>query len=84
MRVTHGATDHHEGEETFTVTSEVSNFYPWIRGSGWFARLGTWLYSQTQFRVHVWITKGFLRSLADLPAEVIRRGEDPADAPRPD
>lgn len=81
MRVTHSPADRGEQEESFTVTSEVSNFYPWIRGSGWFARLGTWLYSQTQFRVHVWITKGFLRSLADLPAEVIRRGEDPADPP---
>lgn len=63
--------------ESFTVTSEVSNFYPWIRGSGWFARLGTWIYSQTQFRVHVWITRGFLKSLEGLPAEVLRRGEDP-------
>jgi hypothetical protein len=83
MRVTHGEADHDAGIETFTVTSEVANFYPWIRGSGWFARLGTWIYSQTQFRVHVWITKGFLRSLADLPAEVIRKGEDPADEPGP-
>lgn len=81
MRVTHGQADARTGEENFTVTSEVSNFYPWIRGSGWFARLGTWLYSQTQFRVHIWITKGFLRSLADLPAEVIRKGEDPSDSP---
>ena len=81
MRVTHGAEDRQEGTEAFTVTSEVANFYPWIRGSGWFARLGTWLYSQTQFRVHVWITKGFLRSLGDLPAEVIRKGEDPEAGP---
>ena len=81
MRVSHGEEGHHDGTESFTVTSEVANFYPWIRGSGWFSRMGTWLYSQTQFRIHVWITKGFLRSLSDLPAEVLRRGEDPASAP---
>jgi hypothetical protein len=65
------------GRERLTVTSEVANFYPWLRGSGWFARLGTWLYSQTQLRIHIWITKGYLRSLRTLPATVIRRGEDP-------
>ena len=81
MRVSHGTDSREDGTESFTVTSEVANFYPWIRGSGWFARLGTWLYSQTQLRIHVWITKGFLRSLADLPGEVLKRGEDPASAP---
>lgn len=65
------------GRERLIVTSEVANFYPWLRGSGWFARLGTWLYSQTQLRIHIWITKGFLRSLRSLPAAVISRGEDP-------
>ena len=47
----------------------VCNFYPWLRGRGRFARLGTWLYSQTQVRVHRFVTYGFLRSLArlDLP-----------------
>jgi hypothetical protein len=69
------------GTESITVTSEVVNFYPWIRGSGWFARLGTWLYSQTQLRVHIWLTRGFLRSLRDLPDEVIVRGEDPGSDP---
>ena len=81
MRVSHGREGHHPGTESFTVTSEVANFYPWIRGTGWFARLGAWLYSQTQFRIHVWITRGFLRSLADLPAEVLKRGEDPEAPP---
>lgn len=65
------------GRERLIVTSEVANFYPWLRGSGWFTRLGTWLYSQTQLRIHIWITKGFLRSLRSLPAAVIGRGEDP-------
>lgn len=50
------------------VSSTVSNFYPWIRGRGRFARFGTWLYTRTQFRIHVAVTRGFLRSLAELPA----------------
>ena len=65
------------GYQAMTVTSEVVNFYPWLRGSGWFARLGTWLYSQTQLRIHLWVTRGYMRSLADLPASVIRQGADP-------
>jgi hypothetical protein len=51
------------------VRVEVRNFYPWLRGSGRFARLGTWLYAQTQLRIHVIVCNAFLRSLAriDLP-----------------
>jgi len=51
------------------VTTEVSNFYPFLRGGGWFARVGVRLYSATQVRIHTWVTHGFLRSLArlDLP-----------------
>lgn len=51
------------------LSAEVSNFYPWLRGSGRFARFGAWLYSQTQLRIHVIVTNGFLRSVArgDLP-----------------
>jgi hypothetical protein len=48
------------------VTMEVRNFYPWLRGGSGFARFGTGLYSQTQLRIHRWVTKGFLRSLASL------------------
>jgi hypothetical protein len=57
------------GQARLRVSSEVRNFYPWLRGSGRFARIGTWLYSQTQLRIHVLVTHGFLRSLArlDLP-----------------
>ena len=44
------------------VTMEVRNFYPWLRGSGRFAKLGVWLYSQTQQRIHRSVTRGFLRS----------------------
>ena len=61
------------------VANSVTNFYPWLRGTGWFSRFGTWLYSQTQLRIHVLVTHGFLRSLARLdlpPSEVgALRGE---------
>lgn len=51
------------------VSVQVRNFYPWLRGSGRFARIGAWLYSQTQVRIHRLVTFGFLRSLVrlDLP-----------------
>jgi hypothetical protein len=58
-----------DGRARLRVSAEVANFYPWLRGSGWFARIGTWLYNQTQVRIHVLVTHGFLRSL--------RRGELP-------
>jgi hypothetical protein len=56
-------------EERVRVRLEVRNFYPWLRGSGRFARFGAWLYAQTQLRIHVLVCNGFLRSLArlDLP-----------------
>lgn len=66
-----------QGHQAMTVTSEVINFYPRLRGTGWFARTGTWIYSQTQLRIHLWVIRGYLRSLADLPSSVIREGEDP-------
>jgi hypothetical protein len=48
------------------VSSEVANFYPTIGGWGWFARIGQFLYSMTQLRIHVIVTNAFLRSLARL------------------
>ena len=54
------------GEVTARVTSEVSNFYPAIRGSGWFARVGRVIYRFTQLQIHVIVTNAFLRSLANL------------------
>jgi hypothetical protein len=60
--------------ETVRVRVEVRNFYPWLRGSGWFARWGAWLYSQTQLRLHVLICNGFLRSLAQLDLPPSRIG----------
>jgi hypothetical protein len=75
-----------DGRARLAVAVEVRNFYPWIRGSGRFARLGTWFYSQTQARIHSLVTRGFLRSLARLelpPPEVgSLRGEIAAEEVR--
>jgi hypothetical protein len=46
------------------VSMEVQNFYPWLRGTGPFARVGVWLYAQTQQRIHRAVTRGFLSRLA--------------------
>jgi hypothetical protein len=54
------------GEVTARVTSQVSNFYPALRGSGWFARIGRFIYRFTQLQIHVLVTNAFLRSLANL------------------
>lgn len=54
------------GEVTVTVSSEVVNFYPAIGGQSWFARIGRFLYNQTQLRIHVIVSSAFLRSLANL------------------
>jgi hypothetical protein len=72
------------GRVRLRLEASVANFYPWLRGTGWFARFGTWLYSQTQLRIHIVVTNGFLRSLARLdlpPSEVgTLRGEIAARA----
>jgi hypothetical protein len=56
-------------ETTVRVRLEVRNFYPWLRGRGWFARVGAWIYAQTQLRIHTAVCNSFLRSLSrlDLP-----------------
>jgi hypothetical protein len=56
-------------EATATVTSEVVSFYPMIA-----ARIGRWIYNQTQLRIHVIVTHAFLRSLANLELEESRVG----------
>jgi hypothetical protein len=43
------------------VRVEVANFYPWL-ASG----IAMWFYQATQSRIHVIVTHGFLRSLANL------------------
>lgn len=71
------------GCERLRIRSEVSNFYPFLRGSGWFARIGARIYAATQLRIHVLVTHGFLRSLArlDLPESVVGNLAD-EDEPR--
>jgi hypothetical protein len=68
----------------YLVRMEVRNFYPWLRGTGGLTRFGTWLYSQTQLRIHRWVTRGFLRSLAklDLPPSEVGRIHSEIDAAR--
>ena len=56
-------------EVTVRISSEVVQFYPLLAGWGWFARIGRWIYNQTQLRLHVIVTYAFLRSLADLEFE---------------
>ena len=66
--------DEGASEATAIVTSEVVNFYPVIAGWGAFARIGRFLYNQTQLRIHVIVTNAFLRSLANLDLEASRVG----------
>jgi len=51
------------------VEVEVANFYPAIAN-----RLGRWIYTNTQSRIHVIVTHGFLRSLAKLDLAQSRVG----------
>jgi len=50
-----------DGRSRLNVEVEVANFYPAIA-----SRLGRWLYTNTQSRIHVIVTHGFLRSLKKL------------------
>jgi hypothetical protein len=58
------------GHERIHVEVEVANFYPAIA-----SRLGRFLYTNTQSRIHVIVTHGFLRRLAhrDLEQSVTGR-----------
>lgn len=58
-----------EGRATAHVEVEVANFYPAI-ASG----ISRWVYANTQSRVHVLMTHGFLRSLARLDLAESRVG----------
>ncbi|HEY2636080.1 MAG TPA: hypothetical protein VGI54_01725 [Solirubrobacteraceae bacterium] len=57
------------GCERLCVEVAVVNFYPAIA-----FRLGRWLYAQTQSRIHVVVTYGFLRSLRRLDLAQSRVG----------
>jgi hypothetical protein len=50
-----------DGRARVHVEVEVANFYPAIA-----SRLGRWIYTNTQSRIHVIVTHGFLRSLKKL------------------
>jgi hypothetical protein len=72
-----GAAPGPSAEERLGVAVEVRNYYPWLRGSGWFSRFGKLLYAQTQMRIHVFVTKGFLRDLSRLDVPSWQRADDP-------
>jgi hypothetical protein len=62
------------GMARINVEVEVANFYPQIA-----SRLGRFLYTNTQSRIHVIVTHGFLRRLArrDLDESVAGRFREP-------
>jgi hypothetical protein len=52
------------GRATLHVEVELASFYPAIA-----FRIARWVYANTQSRIHVLVTHGFLRSLANLELE---------------
>jgi hypothetical protein len=68
----------HDGEDAgrarLLVRMEVDGSYPRCRGGGWFAPVGTWLYVQTQARVHHFVMRRFVRSLVRLELSPSRAG----------
>jgi hypothetical protein len=64
LRLTVSSMGRDEGRCRLHVSMAVQNFYPWLRGAGPFARVGVWLYAQTQQRIHRAVTRGFLKRLA--------------------
>jgi hypothetical protein len=62
------------------VEVEVANFYPTLA-----FRIGRWFYANTQSRIHVIVTHGFLRSLArlDLAESRVGRFAKVEDVPDP-
>lgn len=70
-----------DGRVKVRVEVEVANFYPSIA-----SRLSKWVYTNTQSRIHVLVTHGFLRSLVRLELAQSRVGmlvPDPDDVPDP-
>ena len=68
------------GKARIHVEVEVANFYPSL-ASG----IATWFYVNTQSRIHVIVTHGFLRSLArlDLAKSIVGRYDTRDDVPGP-
>jgi len=58
-----------DGSAILHVEVEVANFYPTLA-----FRIGRWFYANTQSRIHVVVTHGFLRSLARLDLAESRVG----------
>jgi hypothetical protein len=58
-----------DGRAVLHVEVEVANFYPTLA-----FRIGRWFYANTQSRIHVIVTHGFLRSLARLDLAESRVG----------
>src|SRR3954451_8727366 len=69
-----------DGRAILHVEVEVANFYPSL-ASG----IGNWFYANTQSRIHVIVTHGFLRSLArlDLAESRVGRFASVEDVPDP-
>jgi len=84
LRITVTRPDDTEGDEVSArVSSEVANFYPALGGWGWFAKIGAWIYRNTQLRIHVIVTNGFLRSLARLQLVPSKVGQLRTEIERP-
>jgi hypothetical protein len=66
MSVERRSEDPEQGTVTARITSQVANFYPMLRGWGWFSRIGRFIYRYTQLQIHILVTNAFLRSLANL------------------
>jgi hypothetical protein len=72
------------GRATLHVEVEIASFYPAIA-----FRIARWVYANTQSRIHVLVTHGFLRSLARLELEESAVGrfaqpeQDGGPAPQP-
>lgn len=70
-----GRTD--DGLERVNVEIEIANFYPRIASD-----LGQWIYANTQSRIHVLVTYGFLRRIVnrELEESVVGRWDSPETA----
>jgi hypothetical protein len=69
------------GRAMLHVEVEIASFYPAIA-----LRIARWVYANTQSRIHVLVTHGFLRSLARLELEesAVGRFAPPRDTPKED
>jgi hypothetical protein len=63
------------GSATLHLEVEIASFYPAIA-----FRIARWVYANTQSRIHVLVTHGFLRSLEDLELEESAVGRFDPDA----